>query len=745
MSDHIRSISGALHMKSTSEASTVARGAWRAPLGVLSLSMAYCAVALAAGEVERVLVDPRPATPTRYTVEGQTYTWGMGNNEVMTALVVNGERHDYADAISRVELRLDDIAGVTSGNPCGVMVERLDDQGFTLAADYPGDGSGTGNCDMAELLASRTINRGAVDLFSNIEPDAKNVERADFIFDSGLLAPIDGAAVDRAGHAVGEKRGNNPLQMAAILELDVFGQPSRYGPLVRVNPVGCEAGAICYGETDLEHDYAFLQNSFLSPQGFPTVTELSNEFVTMAFVSTEALGLQNAQRYYGFSLFADDVDASLHVLTDPATFPDDTYDTSSGVFGDDADVYGGLAGYFLADSLSIASGQVFLDDDGNGAFNEGDAGIGGIGIVVYLDVDGDGMLDPSVDVPLHDPIDSGPDGAFQLPGLADGDYLVVIDETDPDIPGGLVVAEGDNPAPISIGLNDADDVNFAFVDAQSPAGGEDGGADSGSGADDAGADDSGADDAGASDAGASDAGASDAGAGDAGAGDAGASDAGASDAGASDAGASDSGTDDAGATDAGATDAGATDAGADDSGSTDGGDPATGPDFQDESVTAAVGDSYVINQGDTLVAPVLDNDTDAVGDGLTIVSVGDSPNATIEIVGDTIVYTPNEGFYGDDSFVYTVEDADGTQASGTVTVEVERYSDINNNGLNDFSECEASGVNCGDLRLETGVHGSGLGALSWQTLFALLLLVSAYATSRGLRTSRALAVSERAL
>jgi len=120
---------------------------------------------------------------------------------------------------------------------------------------------------------------------------------------------------------------------------------------------------------------------------------------------------------------------------------------------------------------------------------------------------------------------------------------------------------------------------------------------------------------------------------------------------------------------------------------------------------------------------VLANDIDGAGDGLTLVSFSDSPNASIMIVNsengenDKISYKPNFGYFGMDSFLYVMQDSDGTQATGTVNVEVIRYSDINGNNVNDFDEC-----NCTNLILETGVHGSGLGRLPIDLLLMLGLV-----------------------
>ncbi len=68
---------------------------------------------------------------------------------------------------------------------------------------------------------------------------------------------------------------------------------------------------------------------------------------------------------------------------------------------------------------------------------------------------------------------------------------------------------------------------------------------------------------------------------------------------------------------------------------------------------------------------VLANDTDADGDTLTIVGVTEPANGQVSISGDQVVYTPDSGFTGSDSFSYTVEDGFGGEASATVSITVE--------------------------------------------------------------------------
>ncbi|MDC1020814.1 Ig-like domain-containing protein [bacterium] len=71
---------------------------------------------------------------------------------------------------------------------------------------------------------------------------------------------------------------------------------------------------------------------------------------------------------------------------------------------------------------------------------------------------------------------------------------------------------------------------------------------------------------------------------------------------------------------------------------------------------------------------VLSNDTDPEGDPLTVVSANTPPNGSAIIIGDQVVYTPDAGWMGTDSFLYFIEDTDGNTANATITVEVTRPS-----------------------------------------------------------------------
>ncbi|SFE08600.1 Ca2+-binding protein, RTX toxin-related [Roseivivax sediminis] len=92
----------------------------------------------------------------------------------------------------------------------------------------------------------------------------------------------------------------------------------------------------------------------------------------------------------------------------------------------------------------------------------------------------------------------------------------------------------------------------------------------------------------------------------------------------------------------------------------------------ENSAPEAVDDSASTDVGTPVTVSVLDNDTDADGDPLTITDVSDPANGAVNVNEDgTVTYTPDAGFVGDDSVTYTVDDGNGGTGTATLTVSVE--------------------------------------------------------------------------
>lgn len=88
----------------------------------------------------------------------------------------------------------------------------------------------------------------------------------------------------------------------------------------------------------------------------------------------------------------------------------------------------------------------------------------------------------------------------------------------------------------------------------------------------------------------------------------------------------------------------------------------------------AIDDFASVRKNSQVIIDVLANDFDPDGDPITIVEViqDDYPKGTVVDNGDgTLTYTPTPGWWGGDSFQYTISDGEST-ATATVTLDVIR-------------------------------------------------------------------------
>jgi hypothetical protein len=84
----------------------------------------------------------------------------------------------------------------------------------------------------------------------------------------------------------------------------------------------------------------------------------------------------------------------------------------------------------------------------------------------------------------------------------------------------------------------------------------------------------------------------------------------------------------------------------------------------------AVNDNATTVQGQSITILVLFNDYDPENDPITITGTTDGANGSVTDNGSNVVYTPNAGFTGTDSFTYTISDGNGGSDTANVTVTV---------------------------------------------------------------------------
>jgi hypothetical protein len=125
------------------------------------------------------------------------------------------------------------------------------------------------------------------------------------------------------------------------------------------------------------------------------------------------------------------------------------------------------------------------------------------------------------------------------------------------------------------------------------------------------------------------------------------------------------------------------------------------PIANDDNVSVLVGISLSIH--------VLLNDVDPEGNGLDIINISSPSNGVAILVGNQILYTPNSGFFGLDTFTYTIEDSNGTQDTCNVNVQVNRAPIANNDNVHTISNVP---ITIDVLDNDIDVENSGLAIFS---------------------------------
>ena len=98
--------------------------------------------------------------------------------------------------------------------------------------------------------------------------------------------------------------------------------------------------------------------------------------------------------------------------------------------------------------------------------------------------------------------------------------------------------------------------------------------------------------------------------------------------------------------------------------------------FNVNATPNALNDSYEIVEDEPVTLFVLANDyDDDIGDLITITEVSSPTFGNAVIDEDTISYTPNADYFGEDSFTYTIEDDHGSADTATVYVTISNTND----------------------------------------------------------------------
>lgn len=116
----------------------------------------------------------------------------------------------------------------------------------------------------------------------------------------------------------------------------------------------------------------------------------------------------------------------------------------------------------------------------------------------------------------------------------------------------------------------------------------------------------------------------------------------------------------------------------------------------------AVNDTAQTTVNNAVAVNVLGNDSDIDGDMLTIDSVTNPQSGTAVISNGTVLYTPNAGFQGNDSFTYTITDGEfSATATASITVN-QRNTDRVLTATNDAVSTDEDTVLRGNVLSDNG-------------------------------------------
>ena len=170
---------------------------------------------------------------------------------------------------------------------------------------------------------------------------------------------------------------------------------------------------------------------------------------------------------YSFTGLAEDLDYLVEVsLADPAVdgFYPNPYVASTPLLIPVANLTGTFDeadfGFFDSPPSSIGD-QLCIDSNEDGLCTGGEPPVPNVDVRLYKDVNGNGVLD-AADV-LLTTTTSDANGQYTFAGLAPGDYIVDIDNTDPDIPVGYAPAKDEIAVTDLPSGTDRTDVDFPFV------------------------------------------------------------------------------------------------------------------------------------------------------------------------------------------------------------------------------------------------------------------------------------------
>ncbi|MGB3192714.1 MAG: Ig-like domain-containing protein [Limnoraphis sp.] len=272
------------------------------------------------GDISYIAPDIRTTVPEGTEIE-YNFQEGDGNLLEVTSFTSGQDQFLAGDVLNDFELRRTDNENV-QGRRQLLWFERESQTSEELNLRSPFPRTFTEDPDdslMEVALFDDIINLGTDNIFANTsildDQNINNIERVDYISTDGLQAPQEN--LNEVGFLILERGGNDAFKISPILDVNAQGLPTEFGDLI-------EIGADEWGvDESITLDTSVLRSDNYPEEQLQRRINVDGQNIGGIYISFEDLGIEASEQFNGYALFAPDVDETTN-LVDFESFPTNT-------------------------------------------------------------------------------------------------------------------------------------------------------------------------------------------------------------------------------------------------------------------------------------------------------------------------------------------------------------------------------------------------------------------------------------
>ncbi|MBL0355993.1 MAG: T9SS type A sorting domain-containing protein [Chitinophagaceae bacterium] len=264
------------------------------------------------------------ANGSSFSSANYQYTFGASTQATnhlkkLNSFIIGSEVYTYADnASSVVKIRRVNNT-VVAGTRTLLWVEKsanATNSKIAVVNEY--------NDNMESVFDGNSLNQGTDNLFANQgdgNGNNNNIERLDVIFTGGVISTIN----SKVGFALferGDDNAHDPFVIAPITAIDVNGNPTAYGNILRVNTAS-------FGNLPSSSTNYYIVRKDTATEASLKMSTSGTQKIGGVFISLNDLGVAANVKIYGYSVIGYDLPSnatSLNLVdyTNTAYFPRNT-------------------------------------------------------------------------------------------------------------------------------------------------------------------------------------------------------------------------------------------------------------------------------------------------------------------------------------------------------------------------------------------------------------------------------------